>query len=85
MLPPLPARRAGLQVVAMVVAMVPGSTQLDADHFRSLLDIDGNEQISLPEFLSAMGENTQVAAAVSAVHLLAGKVLIRPHPGWSGG
>ncbi len=48
----------------MVTAMVAGSTQLDADHFRTLLDLDGNEQVSLQEFLSALDTNQQVAAAV---------------------
>lgn len=53
------------ELTAMVAAIVPGTSQLDIDHFRSMLDIDGNQQVTQAEFVAGLDSNAKATAAVS--------------------
>ncbi|KAL6755359.1 hypothetical protein V8C86DRAFT_230858 [Haematococcus lacustris] len=54
------------EVVRLVMEVVPGASALDAAHLRCMLDLDGNQQVTLAEFCAALDDGKAIAAAVRA-------------------
>lgn len=52
---------------ALVGSVTPDATPLDVEHFRAMMDLDGNAQVTLIEFTTALETNQRVSAAVSAM------------------
>lgn len=52
------------QVLKMVRDFVPSASDLDCSHFRAMMDLDGNAQVTLAEFLQCLSDNKAAAAAV---------------------
>ena len=60
--------RFGSQVIAMLQAILPDASTMDVQHFQAMMDIDGNNLISLQEFVSTLQDNKGVHENVS-IHI----------------
>jgi hypothetical protein len=49
----------------MLQEILPGLSALDMQHFQGMMDIDGNNLISLQEFITSLQDNQNVHAQVS--------------------
>lgn len=54
------------EVLAMVREVVPRATDMDLKHFRAMLDVDGNDIVTLDEFRRALEQNVAIGEKVAA-------------------
>ena len=52
----------------MLQAILPDASTMDVQHFQAMMDIDGNNLISLQEFVSTLQDNKGVHEKVS-IHI----------------